>query len=91
MAVIFLILQLRCLIKYNLSKYRIQNWVRIIHTILFLVFNLMYQVYYIIDKYYPGLEEDIKLRIGNVSMVTLMGIYIGDIILTLIDIGDLIY
>lgn len=54
-------------------------------------FNILYQVYYILEEYFPNTDAESKLRLGNVSMATLLGIYVIDLIQAIIDIGDIIY
>lgn len=91
MALSLLSAQVWYLFKKNIHKYRVQNWIRILHTFLFMLFNLIYIPYFLIDKYFNDMNVDIKLRIGNISMISLLCIYVCDLLLALIDIGDKVY
>lgn len=91
MVICLLTAQLWYLFKKNVHKFRIQNWIRILHTFIFMLFNVLYLIYFIIDRYFPSTDTDIILRIGNVSMISLLAIYSCDLLFALIDIGDKIY
>lgn len=88
MALCLLTAQMWYLHNKNVHKFRVQNWLRIIHTLLFMLFNFIYIGYFIIDRYFKHMDIDIVLRIGNVSMISLLCIYVCDLLLAVIDIGD---
>lgn len=53
MVIGFLSGQLWYLFNKNVHKFRIQNWIRILHTFIFLLFNVLFLIYFIIDRYFP--------------------------------------
>ena len=91
MAVIFFSSQIHLIIYRNLFKFRVVKWLRVLHTLSFIAFNLIYVVYFVIDRCYPDLDVDVKLLLGNVSISCLISIYVLDVFQAFIDIGDKIY
>lgn len=87
-AVIFLTIQLYYIVNRKLFKFRALKYLRIIHTVSFLLFNAIYVVYYLIQEYLQDIDVEIKLRLGNVSMGLLLLIYLLDLVQLVIDMVD---
>ena len=64
------------------------KWLRVLHTLSFTAFNLIYVVYFIMDRCYPDLDVDVKMAVGLVSIICLLIVFIIDLLEALIDIVD---
>ena len=87
-AFVFLVIQLHYVFNCDLFKLRVLKYLRVIHTFTFMLYNMMYIGYYIIEKYWEDIDVEIKLRLGNVSMGLLILIYLLDLVQLVIDIGE---
>lgn len=91
LAIILFSIQLFYILKRNLFKYKILKYLRLIHTICFMIYNLLYVVFFLLDYYYPNLDVKILLIIGTTTIAILLLIYLLDLTQAIIDIGDKIY
>ena len=77
-ATIFLSLQLYIIFNRNLFKYKIQKYLRILHTVCFLLFNWNFLGLYIL-QYYPNINIEISSKIGLATIILLLIIYVLDL------------